>query len=108
MGTDPGDPAEVSSATAAPPDGARKTWSPHLELASRARALWRDLSWREASGSLGDLGTFLPLLVGLTVESGLDVAPVISHRLRYDEFREGFEAMRSGNAGKVILNWEDI
>ena len=77
MGTDPGDPAEVSSATAAPPDGARKTWSPHLELASRARALWRDLSWREASGSLGDLGTFLPLLVGLTVESGLDAGTTL-------------------------------
>ena len=46
--------------------------------------------------------------MSVMVESGLDVAPVISHRLRYDEFREGFEAMRSGNAGKVILNWEDI
>jgi len=80
MGTDLGDPAEVSGpdgATATPPDGARKTWSPHLELASRARALWRDLSWREASGSLGDLGTFLPLLVGLTVESGLDVGTTL-------------------------------
>lgn len=77
MGTDPGEPAEVSGTTAALPDGARKTWSPHLELASRARALWRDLSWREASGSLGDLGTFLPLLVGLTVESGLDVGTTL-------------------------------
>lgn len=77
MGTDPGEPAEVSGTTAALPDGARKTWSPHLELASRASALWRDLSWREASGSLGDLGTFLPLLVGLTVESGLDVGTTL-------------------------------
>ena len=42
-----------------------------------ARALWRDLSWREASGSLGDLGTFLPLLVGLTVESGLDAGTTL-------------------------------
>lgn len=73
----PGDPAEVGGATAAPSDGARETRSPHLELASRARALWRDLSWREASGSLGDLGTFLPLLVGLTVESGLDAGTTL-------------------------------
>jgi hypothetical protein len=35
------------------------------------------LSWREASGSLGDLGTFLPLLVGLTVESGLDAGTTL-------------------------------
>jgi hypothetical protein len=77
MRTDPGDPAEVGGATAAPSDGARETRSPHLELASRARALWRDLSWREASGSLGDLGTFLPLLVGLTVESGLDAGTTL-------------------------------
>ena len=77
MAADPEEPAEVIDATAAPPDGAGKTWSPHLELASRARALWRDLSWGEASGSLGDLGTFLPLLVGLTVESGLDVGTTL-------------------------------
>ena len=77
MATNPEDPAEVGGATASPPDGAEETRSPHLELASRARALWRDLSWREASGSLGDLGTFLPLLVGLTVESGLDAGTTL-------------------------------
>jgi predicted benzoate:H+ symporter BenE len=43
----------------------------------RVKTLWRDLTWREASGSLGDLGTFLPLLVGLTVESGLDVGTTL-------------------------------
>ena len=39
------------------------------------------------------------------LESGLDISPVITHRYRYDEFEQGFEAMRTGKAGKVILDW---
>jgi len=39
------------------------------------------------------------------VESGLDISPVITHRMRYDEFEDGFAAMKTGNAGKVILSW---
>jgi threonine 3-dehydrogenase len=39
------------------------------------------------------------------VQSGLDVAPVITHRLGIDDFEEGFAAMRSGTAGKVVMDW---
>jgi len=39
------------------------------------------------------------------IESGLDLSPIITHRFRYDEFAQGFAAMRSGAAGKVILDW---
>jgi threonine 3-dehydrogenase len=39
------------------------------------------------------------------LESGLDITPVITHRYRFDEFEKGFEAMRSGASGKVILDW---
>jgi threonine 3-dehydrogenase len=39
------------------------------------------------------------------VESGLDLSPIVTHRFRYDDFAQGFEAMRSGNSGKVILDW---
>jgi threonine 3-dehydrogenase len=39
------------------------------------------------------------------LESGLDISPVITHHLSYKEFEKGFEAMRSGNCGKVILDW---
>src|SRR5579871_6158761 len=39
------------------------------------------------------------------LQSGLDIRPVITHRLHYTEFEKGFEAMRSGQSGKVILNW---
>ncbi|MCS4096199.1 threonine dehydrogenase-like Zn-dependent dehydrogenase, partial [Rhizobium sp. BK176] len=31
--------------------------------------------------------------------------PVITHRIGIDDFREGFEAMRSGNSGKVVMDW---
>ncbi|NLK84042.1 MAG: L-threonine 3-dehydrogenase [Lentisphaerae bacterium] len=41
------------------------------------------------------------------LESGLNIEPVITHRFHYTEFEKGFEAMRSGKSGKVILNWEN-
>ena len=39
------------------------------------------------------------------LQSGLDLKPVITHRFPYPEFEKGFEAMQSGQSGKVILNW---
>ena len=32
---------------------------------------------------------------------------MITHRFHYTEFEKGFEAMKSGASGKVILNWRD-
>jgi threonine 3-dehydrogenase len=37
--------------------------------------------------------------------SGLDISPVITHRFDVNQFEEAFEVMRSGQSGKVILNW---
>ncbi len=42
------------------------------------------------------------------LESGLDISPVITHRLNWKEYEDGFAAMRSGNSGKVILDWRDV
>ena len=39
------------------------------------------------------------------IEGGLDLSPIITHRLHYTQYEEGFAAMNSGNAGKVILDW---
>jgi threonine 3-dehydrogenase len=39
------------------------------------------------------------------LESGLDIKPVITHRYHYTEFEKGFEVMRTGQSGKVVLNW---
>jgi threonine 3-dehydrogenase len=41
------------------------------------------------------------------LESGLDIKPVITHRFHYTEFEKGFQAMLSGQSGKVVLNWRD-
>lgn len=43
--------------------------------------------------------------MSVMLESGLDIRPVITHRFHYTEFEQGFEAMLSGNCGKVILDW---
>jgi len=40
------------------------------------------------------------------IQSGLDISPVITHRYHCTEFEKGFEVMRSGQSGKVILNWQ--
>ncbi|MCR9202464.1 MAG: L-threonine 3-dehydrogenase [Planctomycetaceae bacterium] len=40
------------------------------------------------------------------LESGLDISPVITHRMDFRDFEDGFAAMRSGQSGKVILNWK--
>ncbi len=40
------------------------------------------------------------------IQSGLDIRPVITHRLKIDDYITGFEAMKSGQCGKVILDWE--
>ncbi len=39
------------------------------------------------------------------LQSGLDVRPIITHRLGIRDFREGFEIMNSGRSGKVVLDW---
>ncbi len=39
------------------------------------------------------------------VQSGLDISPLITHRFHYTEFQKGFDVMRSGHSGKVILDW---
>jgi threonine 3-dehydrogenase len=39
------------------------------------------------------------------VQSGLDLSDLITHRMSIDEFEAGFEAIKSGEAGKVIMHW---
>jgi len=39
------------------------------------------------------------------IQSGLDITPLITHRFHFTEYEKGFEVMRSGQSGKVILNW---
>ncbi|HVP54762.1 MAG TPA: L-threonine 3-dehydrogenase [Candidatus Eisenbacteria bacterium] len=44
----------------------------------------------------------------IMIESGVDISPVITHRFSYRDFQKGFDAMISGQTGKVILNWTQV
>jgi threonine 3-dehydrogenase len=39
------------------------------------------------------------------LQSGLNIAPVITHRFKFDDFRDGFKTALSGESGKVLLEW---
>ncbi|MCP4369053.1 MAG: L-threonine 3-dehydrogenase, partial [Deltaproteobacteria bacterium] len=39
------------------------------------------------------------------IQTGLDISSLITHKFHYTEFEKGFEVMRSGKSGKVILDW---
>jgi len=41
------------------------------------------------------------------IQGGLDITPVITHRYPYTEFEEAFEVMRSGQSGKVVMDWSE-
>jgi threonine 3-dehydrogenase len=44
-------------------------------------------------------------MMTVLLQSGLDIAPVITHRFSYEQYQEAFAIVRDGNAGKVILRW---
>jgi len=41
------------------------------------------------------------------IQGGLDITPVITHRFGWADFEKAFEVMRSGESGKVILDWTE-
>ncbi|MDT8384955.1 MAG: L-threonine 3-dehydrogenase [Gammaproteobacteria bacterium] len=43
----------------------------------------------------------------MMVQSGLPLEKIITHRYHFSDFQQGFDVMRSGHSGKVILSWED-
>jgi threonine 3-dehydrogenase len=46
--------------------------------------------------------------MSVMIHSGLDISPVITHRFSYTDFEQGFAAMRSGQTGKVVLDWTTL
>ena len=47
-------------------------------------------------------------MMTVMLETGLDIAAVITHRMNWRDYEAGFAAMRTGNSGKVILDWRDV
>ena len=46
--------------------------------------------------------------MSVMLESGVDISPVITHRFAYNDFLLGFDAMISGQTGKVVLDWTSL
>jgi threonine 3-dehydrogenase len=45
--------------------------------------------------------------MSVLLQGGLDLTPVITHRFPYTEYRKAFAIARSGQCGKVILDWTE-
>ncbi len=41
------------------------------------------------------------------LQSGLDISPIVTHRFGWQDFQKGFDAMLSGDCGKVVLTWAE-
>ncbi|MEL6100870.1 MAG: L-threonine 3-dehydrogenase, partial [Pseudomonadota bacterium] len=41
------------------------------------------------------------------LQNGLDVSRIITHRFDVSDYAKGFAEMKSGQSGKVVLNWRD-
>jgi threonine 3-dehydrogenase len=46
-------------------------------------------------------------MMTVMLQSGLDISPVITHRFPAERFEEAFDAIRTGETGKVLLYWKD-
>jgi len=113
--------------------GMREGFDVGLEMSGNAHAFNDMIKHMNHAGNIALLG-FLPLntgidwsqviFKGLTIkgiygremydtwykmitmlESGLNIDPVITHEMPYTDFEAGFEAIRSGKSGKIVLNW---
>ena len=77
-------------------------------LPSDAKVNWNDIIFRGLTlkGIYGrEMFETWYMMIQMLL-SGLDISPVITHRLSIEQYQEGFEIMESGNCGKVILNWD--
>jgi len=43
--------------------------------------------------------------VTMLIQCGVDISPLITHHFHWTDYMKGFEVMRSGQSGKVILDW---
>jgi threonine 3-dehydrogenase len=114
--------------------GMKEGFDVGLEMSGNASALREMLRTMHHGGSVAMLG--IPpsevaidwnevILKGLTIkgiygrqmfdtwykmaallQSGLDVRPVITHRLPYTEYQRAFQIMGQGASGKVVMDWE--
>jgi|GEM_PF-2747179 len=104
-------PSSISSALTPSPGNQHRPsertgkWTRTSTSASRANFKLLGITGGTIRGVYGRemFGTWRKML-GL-IHGGLDMSPLITHRLPFREYQAGFDAMRSGQSGKVVLNW---
>jgi threonine 3-dehydrogenase len=42
------------------------------------------------------------------IKAGVDIRPLITHHFPFTEFEEAIELAKSGNSGKIVLNWSEL
>ena len=47
-------------------------------------------------------------MMSTMLQAGLDISDIITHHFDIKDFQKGFDAMISGNSGKVILDWAHV
>ena len=47
-------------------------------------------------------------MMSVLLQSGLDIAPVITHRFPAERFQDAFDAIRTGETGKALLYWSEM
>lgn len=76
------------------PNGAAVNWDPVIFKSLTIKGIYG----REIFGTWYKMSSLL--------QGGLDITGVITHRLPYTAFEDGFAAMLSGQSGKVIMDWQ--
>ena len=78
-----------------PPRRSRSTWNPVIFNMLTIKGIYgREMyeTWYQMT---------------VMLQSGLDIKPVITHRFPHRDFEEAFAVARSGQSGKVILDWTE-
>jgi len=72
-----------------------------------AGANWDDIIFKglEVRGIYGRRMFETWYKMGALLQAGLNLDPIITHRLKLDDFQKGFDVMRAGQSGKVVLDW---
>ena len=61
-----------------------------------------DLPCHLGSPGLTPKKTGAAIRISVIIESGLDISSIITHRLHYTDFHQGFDEMRAGKVGKLV------
>jgi S-(hydroxymethyl)glutathione dehydrogenase/alcohol dehydrogenase len=77
------------------------------EIATRPFQLVTGRVWKGSAFGGARGRSDVPKIVDWYMEGKIRIDELITHQMPYQDFQQGFEAMKSGQSGKVVLNWAD-